>query len=59
MVFELQGKRKSRAREEAYCPLAAGGRYDRLLTLLGSAAPVPAVGFAVWVERLEQAGGRP
>ncbi|MCC6776872.1 MAG: ATP phosphoribosyltransferase regulatory subunit [Hyphomicrobiales bacterium] len=33
-------------------PLAAGGRYDGLLTRLGSAHPIPAVGFAVWVERL-------
>ena len=59
MVFELHAKKKSRAREQAPGPLAAGGRYDRLLTLLGSANPVPAVGFAVWIERLEQAGGRP
>jgi ATP phosphoribosyltransferase regulatory subunit len=33
-------------------PLVAGGRYDGLLTRLGSAAPIPAVGFAVWIERL-------
>jgi ATP phosphoribosyltransferase regulatory subunit len=33
-------------------PLAAGGRYDGLLTRLGAKAPIPAVGFAVWVERL-------
>jgi ATP phosphoribosyltransferase regulatory subunit len=38
-------------------PLAAGGRYDRLLSLLGSPAPVPAVGFAAWIDELEQAGG--
>ncbi len=38
-------------------PLAAGGRYDGLLSLLGSAEPVPAVGFAAWIEELEQAGG--
>jgi ATP phosphoribosyltransferase regulatory subunit len=54
MVFELHD-----SRTRANGPLAAGGRYDRLLTLLGSAEPVPAVGFAVWVARLEQAGGRP
>ena len=59
MVFEIHAKKKGRAREEMLGPLAAGGRYDRLLTLLGSADPVPAVGFAVWIERLEQAGGRP
>jgi len=33
-------------------PLVAGGRYDGLLTRLGSAMPIPAVGFAVWIERL-------
>ena len=33
-------------------PLVAGGRYDGLFTRLGSAAPIAAVGFAVWIERL-------
>ena len=32
--------------------LVAGGRYDGLLTRLGSPQPVAAVGFAVWIERL-------
>jgi ATP phosphoribosyltransferase regulatory subunit len=32
--------------------LVAGGRYDTLMTRLGSAEPVPAVGFAAWIERL-------
>jgi ATP phosphoribosyltransferase regulatory subunit len=32
--------------------LVAGGRYDGLLTRLGSAGAIPAVGFAVWIERL-------
>jgi ATP phosphoribosyltransferase regulatory subunit len=32
--------------------LVAGGRYDGLLTRLGSATAIPAVGFAVWIERL-------
>jgi ATP phosphoribosyltransferase regulatory subunit len=36
-------------------PLVAGGRYDDLLTRLGSQTPIPAVGFSVWIERL--AGG--
>ena len=34
--------------------LVAGGRYDGLLSRLGAAAPIPAVGFAVWIERLER-----
>ena len=45
-------------------PLVAGGRYDGLLTQLGSATAIPAVGFSVWVEALAQIGqpassGRP
>jgi ATP phosphoribosyltransferase regulatory subunit len=38
-------------------PLVAGGRYDELLTRLGSTQPTPAVGFAVWIERLAAYGG--
>ena len=40
-------------------PLVAGGRYDDLLTRLGSPTPIPAVGFSVWIERLSDldAGG--
>ncbi len=37
-------------------PLVAGGRYDGLMTQLGSAAPIPAVGFSVWIEALTQLG---
>src|SRR6516225_505996 len=32
--------------------LVAGGRYDGLLSRLGSNGPIPAVGFAAWIERL-------
>ena len=38
-------------------PLVAGGRYDGLLTRLGSTQATPAVGFAVWIERLAAYGG--
>jgi ATP phosphoribosyltransferase regulatory subunit len=37
-------------------PLVAGGRYDGLMTRLGASQPIPAVGFAVWVETLTQIG---
>src|SRR6202163_4658594 len=40
-------------------PLVAGGRYDGLMTQLGAPAPIPAVGFSVWVETLTQLGGKP
>ncbi len=36
-------------------PVAGGGRYDRLLTLLGARSEVPGVGFSVWLDRLEAA----
>jgi len=34
----------------------AGGRYDGLMTQLGAATPIPAVGFSVWVEALTNIG---
>ncbi|MCC8976657.1 ATP phosphoribosyltransferase regulatory subunit [Bradyrhizobium brasilense] len=37
-------------------PLVAGGRYDGLMTQLGSAAPIPAVGFSVWIEAMTRHG---
>lgn len=40
-------------------PLVAGGRYDGLLTRLGAKTPIPAVGFAVWIERVAASGGKP
>lgn len=33
--------------------LAGGGRYDRLLTLLGAREKIPGVGFSVWLDRIE------
>jgi ATP phosphoribosyltransferase regulatory subunit len=38
-------------------PLVAGGRYDELLTRLGAKSQIPAVGFAVWIERVAGNGG--
>ncbi len=46
-VFEVNGVGKSAAK-----PLAGGGRYDGLLTVLGSKAKTPAIGFAVYVDRV-------
>ena len=50
-VFELHDPH---ARENGQ--LVAGGRYDGLLTRLGSKTPIPAVGFAAWIERLAARG---
>ena len=44
LVFEVFGA--------APRPLAGGGRYDRLLTLLGAKHPIPGVGFSVWLDRI-------
>ncbi len=48
--FEIHGKGNGAE------PLVAGGRYDRLLTQLGSSTPIPAVGFSVWVDALRKIG---
>jgi ATP phosphoribosyltransferase regulatory subunit len=37
-------------------PLVAGGRYDSLMTQLGSRDPIAAVGFSIWVDALLTAG---
>jgi len=37
--------------------LVAGGRYDNLMTRLGSATPIPAVGLGIWIEDLARAAG--
>ena len=50
-VFELHD-----AGEGGDGPLVAGGRYDGMLTRLGSATPIPAVGFSVFIERLVGVG---
>ena len=53
LVFEIAAPGAER-------PLAGGGRYDRLLTLLGARTPIPGVGFSVWIDRIEAArSGRP
>jgi ATP phosphoribosyltransferase regulatory subunit len=53
-VFELHD---TAAQENGQ--LVAGGRYDGLLTRLGSPTSIPAVGFAVWIERLAARGDAP
>lgn len=48
-VFELFANGASR-------PVAAGGRYDRLMEILGSDDSVPAVGFSLWLDRMPKWG---
>jgi len=52
MVFEI-------AAEGSPAVLAGGGRFDRLMTLLGAKERIPAVGFALWLDRMEQALAKP
>jgi ATP phosphoribosyltransferase regulatory subunit len=51
LVFEISAGDNER-------PLVGGGRYDRLLTLLGAKSPIPGVGFSVWLDRIEALGGK-
>lgn len=50
LVFEISAGDGAR-------PLAGGGRYDRLLTLLGAREKIPGVGFSVWIDRIEALRG--
>ncbi|MGZ9053268.1 MAG: ATP phosphoribosyltransferase regulatory subunit [Rhodoplanes sp.] len=50
-VFELHDPQN-----RADGQLVAGGRYDGLFARLGCAEPIPAVGLAVWIERLVALG---
>lgn len=55
-VFELRAPSQAQ-------PVAGGGRYDGLLSSLGAVRPTPAIGLAVFCDRLSDAiaqqGGRP
>jgi ATP phosphoribosyltransferase regulatory subunit len=46
LVFEVTPRDDHRV-------LAGGGRFDRMLTLLGAAEPIPAVGFSLWLDRIQ------
>jgi ATP phosphoribosyltransferase regulatory subunit len=46
-VFEMHGSRRNGAR-----PIVGGGRYDRLVALIAGGSAVPAVGFAIWLNRI-------
>ncbi len=48
LVFEISAPGDPR-------PLVGGGRYDRLLTMLGAEHAIPGVGFSIWLDRIEGA----
>src|SRR5438477_7160528 len=53
--FEFELHNKGNGAE----PLVAGGRYDGLMTQLGSRQPIPAVGFSIWIESFTELGRQP
>lgn len=46
-VFEIHATGK-----DVGGPLVGGGRYDKLVTLLGAETDVPAIGFSMWLDRI-------
>lgn len=53
-VFEARDPRRADDK-----PAIGGGRYDRLLSALGAGADIPAVGAAIWLDRLDgESGGQ-
>ncbi|MBV2143073.1 ATP phosphoribosyltransferase regulatory subunit [Falsochrobactrum sp. TDYN1] len=52
LVYEIR-----QAGAEAETVLAGGGRYDRLLTMLGASDNIPGVGFSIWLDRLGALAG--
>jgi ATP phosphoribosyltransferase regulatory subunit len=46
LVFEVTPRDDHRV-------LAGGGRFDRMMTLLGAAETIPAVGFSLWLDRIQ------
>ncbi|PWL17472.1 ATP phosphoribosyltransferase regulatory subunit [Falsochrobactrum shanghaiense] len=54
LVYEIR-----RAGDGSETVLAGGGRYDRLLTMLGAAENIPGVGFSIWLDRLAALAGDP
>jgi ATP phosphoribosyltransferase regulatory subunit len=49
-VFEVHDPKRHDGRQ-----IVGGGRYDRLIALIGHGQAIPAVGFSVWLDRI---GGR-
>ena len=52
-VFEIHSRSG-----EADGQLVGGGRYDRLVKLLGADVEVPAIGFSFWLDRIAKLSGR-
>jgi ATP phosphoribosyltransferase regulatory subunit len=46
-VFEIHDPRRRDGRQ-----IMGGGRYDRLVAMIGHGQSIPAVGFAIWLDRI-------
>jgi ATP phosphoribosyltransferase regulatory subunit len=46
-VFEIHDPKRRDGRQ-----IIGGGRYDRLIALIGNSGSIPAVGFAIWLDRI-------
>ena len=46
-VFEIHSASRKDAGQ-----IVGGGRYDRLLALLGAETHIPATGFSIWLDRI-------
>jgi ATP phosphoribosyltransferase regulatory subunit len=46
-VFEIHDPKRRDGRQ-----IIGGGRYDRLVALIGRGQSIPAVGFAIWLDRI-------
>ncbi|WP_417685557.1 ATP phosphoribosyltransferase regulatory subunit [Roseibium sp.] len=51
-VFEVHAPSGSEGEQ-----LVGGGRYDKLLQLLGAESEVPAIGFSIWLDRVSRVCG--
>ena len=58
LVFEIAHGEVADGAGQGRTVLAGGGRYDALLSLLGAPRPVPAVGFALDMDRILSSGAR-
>lgn len=48
-VFEIHAPGETRGQ------IVGGGRYDRLVSLIGAGESVPAIGFSIWLDRIGRA----
>ena len=53
-VFEVHD-----ASRPGLAQIVGGGRYDKLLGLIGAGEAVPAIGFSIWLDRVDGSESKP